>query len=70
MFVLCRRERERERERWMVGKLSYIFMGNVKKCSKALVYKLFLKIFYEKMIKKLILLIAFHIFYKSNVKTF
>ena len=45
-------------------------MGNVKKCSKALVYKLFLKIFYEKLIKQLILLIAFHIFYKSDVKTF
>ena len=32
-----------ERERWMVGKLSYIFMGNVKKYF----YKLFLEIFYE-----------------------
>ena len=34
---------------------------------KSLIYKLMFKIFYEKMIKRLILLI---IFYKNNIKIF
>ena len=42
-------------------------MGNVTEGTKFFVYKLFLKIFYEKMIKYLILLT---IFYKNYVKIF
>ena len=38
---------------------------------KALIWELFfLDIFYEKMLKNLILLTAFYIFYKNNVKYF
>ena len=33
-------------------------------------YELFLEIFYRKMIKQLIFLITFYIFYKSDVKNF
>ena len=37
---------------------------------RALVYELFLKTFYEKMIKQLIFLTIFYIFHKSCVKIF
>ena len=35
-----------------------------------MVYVLFLKIFYGKMIKQLIILTTFYIFYKIDIKTF
>ena len=37
---------------------------------KVLVYELFLKIFYGKMIKQIFFWAAFYIFYESDVKTF
>ena len=37
---------------------------------KALVYELFLETFYGKMIKQIIFLIAFYIFYESGIKNF
>ena len=42
----------------------------LKHALKALVYELFIDIFYEKMLKNLILLTAFYIFHKNNVKYF
>ena len=46
-----------------------LFFGNVNKCPLgALIYKLFLKIFYEKMIKQLILLTVFYFFIKIILK--
>ena len=37
---------------------------------RALIWKLFLEIYYGKMVKQLILLITLYIAHKSNVKTF
>ena len=45
-------------------------MEMLKNALTALVYKLFLEIFYKKMIKQLILLTILYISHKSNVKTF
>ena len=45
-------------------------MGNVNNALKALVYKLFLEIFYEKIIKQLIFLTTFSISHKSDFKNF
>ena len=42
----------------------------LKNAIRTLVYELFLYIFYEKIIKHLILLRAFYIFPKSDIKTF
>ena len=42
----------------------------LKNALKSLVYVLFLKIFYGKMIKQLIMLTTFYIFYKVDIKTF
>ena len=44
-----------------------MILGNVNQCHRALIYELFLKIFYEKRIKQLIL---FYISHESGVKTF
>ena len=46
------------------------FRKMLKNALRALVHKLFLEIFYEKMIKQLILLTFFYISHKSDVKTF
>ena len=45
-------------------------MGNVNNALKALVYKLFLEIFYEKIIKQLIFLTTFYISHENGVKNF
>ena len=41
----------------------------LKNVLRALVYELFLEIFYEKIIKQLILLTAFYISHKNDLKT-
>ena len=57
---------------FQVEKLSsnIIFMGKVNNVLRALVYELFLEIFYEKMIKQLIFLQFFIFSIKVILKTF